>query len=43
MSVSFTKNVPILAPGEMEQIKLTKDQILNAASLNKITIQIEED
>ena len=37
------KKRTILAPGEMEQIKLTKDQILNAASLNKITIQIEED
>ena len=37
------KKRTILAPGEMEQIKLTKDQILNAVSLNKITIQIEED
>ena len=39
----FHKKRTILAPGEMEQIKLTKDQILNATSLNKITIQIEED
>ena len=37
------KKRKILAPGEMEQIKLTKEQILNDASLKKITIQIEED
>lgn len=37
------KKRTVLAPGEMEQIKLTKEQILNAGSLQKITIQIEED
>ncbi len=33
----------VLAPGEMEQIKLTKEQILNASSLRKISILIEEE
>ena len=37
------KKRKILAPGEMEQIKLTKEQISSAPSLKKITIQIEED
>lgn len=37
------KKRKILAPGEMEQIKLTKEQISSAPSLEKITIQIEED
>lgn len=37
------KKRTVLAPGEMEQIKLTKEQISSAASLRKITIQIEED
>ena len=37
------KKRTILAPGEMEQIKLAKAQILNEESLTKIIIQIEED
>lgn len=37
------KKRKILASGEMEQIKLTKEQISSAPSLKKITIQIEED
>ena len=37
------KKRTILAPGEMEQIKLTKEQILNASSLRKISILIEEE
>ena len=37
------KKRTILAPGEMEQIKLAKVQILNEESLTKIIIQIEED
>lgn len=42
-NVFFTKKRTILAPGEMEQIKLTKEQILNASSLRKISILIEEE
>lgn len=37
------KKRTVLAPGEMEQMKLTREQILSAGSLQKITIQIEED
>ena len=37
------KKRTILAPGEMEHIKLTKEQILNASSLRKISILIEEE
>ena len=33
---------PIVAPGEMEQIRLTKDQLENYPQLDKITLKIEE-
>ena len=33
---------PVVAPGEMEQIKLTREQIMKNPSLQKITLKIEE-
>ena len=33
---------PVVAPGEMEQIKLTREQIMKNFSLQKITLKIEE-
>lgn len=33
---------PVIAPGEMEQIKLTREQIMKNSSLQKITLKIEE-
>ena len=42
-NVFFTKNGQFWHRGEMEQIKLTKEQILNASSLRKISILIEEE
>ena len=33
---------PVVAPGEMEQIKLTREQIMKNSSLQKITLKIEE-
>ena len=32
----------IVAPGEMEEIKLTKEQLLQYADLEEITVKIEE-
>jgi len=33
---------PVVAPGEMEQIKLTKEQLLGYSYADKITLKIEE-
>ncbi len=33
---------PVVAPGEMEEIKLTKEKIANYPNLEKITVKIEE-
>ena len=33
---------PVVAPGEMEEIKLTKEQLLKYPDLKTITIKIEE-
>ena len=33
---------PVVAPGEMEQIKLTKEQLLGYPYADKITLKIEE-
>lgn len=33
---------PVIAPGEMEQIKFTREQIMKNSSLQKITLKIEE-
>lgn len=33
---------PVVAPGEMEEIKLTKEQLLKYPDLNTITVKIEE-
>ena len=33
---------PVIAPGEMEQIKLTREQIMKNSSLQKIILKIEE-
>ena len=34
---------PVVAPGEMEQIKLTREQIMKNPLLQKITLKIEEE
>ena len=34
---------PVVAPGEMEQIKLTREQIMKNLLLQKITLKIEEE
>ena len=36
------KKRPVVAPGEMEEIKLTKEQLLNYPDLQTITVKIEE-
>ena len=36
------KKRPVVAPGEMEEIKLTKEQLLNYPDLKTITVKIEE-
>ena len=36
------KKRPVVAPGEMEEIKLTKDQLLKYPDLKTITVKIEE-
>lgn len=36
------KRRPIVAPGEMEEVKLTKEQILKYPELNTITFMVEE-
>ena len=33
---------PVVAPGEMEEVKLTKEQLLKYPDLKTITIKIEE-
>ena len=33
---------PVVAPGEMEEIKLTKEQLLKYPDLQTITVKIEE-
>ena len=33
---------PVVAPGEMEEIKLEKEKLLEKPELRTITIQIEE-
>ena len=33
---------PVVAPGEMEEIKLTKEQLLKYPDLKTITVKIEE-
>lgn len=37
------KKRPVVAPGEMEEIKLTKEQLLKYPDLKTITVKIEED
>jgi len=34
---------PVMAPGEMEEVKLTKEQFLQHPELKKITFKIEEE
>ncbi len=34
---------PVMAPGEMEEVKLTKEQLLQYPELKKITFKIEEE
>ena len=36
------KKRPVVAPGEMEQIKLTKEQLMKYPNLKTITVKIEE-
>ena len=36
------KKHPVVAPGEMEEIKLTKEQLLKYPDLQTITVKIEE-
>ena len=36
------KKRPVVAPGEMEEIKLTKEQLLKYPDLKTITVKIEE-
>ena len=36
------KKRPVVAPGEMEQIKLTKEQLMKYPDLKTITVKIEE-
>ena len=36
------KKRPVVAPGEMEQIKLTKEQLMKYPGLKTITVKIEE-
>ena len=36
------KKRPVVAPGEMEQIKLTKEQLMKCPGLKTITVKIEE-
>ena len=36
------KKCPVVAPGEMEQIKLTKEQLMKYPGLKTITVKIEE-
>lgn len=38
----FHRKRPVVAPGEMEQIKFTKEQIIKNPLLQKITLKIEE-
>ena len=38
----FHKKRPVVAPGEMEEIKLTKEQLLKYPDLQTITVKIEE-
>lgn len=37
------KKRPIVAPGEMEEVKLTKEKLLSCPDLKKITVRIEEE
>ena len=39
--ISFRKR-PVMAPGEMESVVLTKEQLTNCPDLEQITICIEE-
>ena len=34
---------PVVAPGEMEEIKLTKEQLLQYPDLKTITVKIEQE
>lgn len=34
---------PVVAPGEMEEIKLTKEQLSQYPDLKKITIKVEKE
>lgn len=36
------KKRPVMAPGEMEQLDLKKEDLLNTPDLSKVTIRIEE-
>ena len=38
----FQKKRPIVAPGEMEQIRLDREKLLAYAELQALTIKIEE-
>ena len=42
IATSENSNVPVVAPGEMEQIKLTKEQLMKYPGLKTITVKIEE-
>lgn len=37
------KKRPVMAPGEMEEVKLTKEKLLSRTDLKKITVRIEEE
>lgn len=37
------KKRPVVAPGEMEEVKLTKEKLLSLPDLKKITVRIEEE